>query len=139
MTAYVVLHHLSPSHVVTVSAEAAQLGAARVGLSVLGVRDEVFLDQIRSRGADVSSRPRRDSDLVFVLIDRPEGLARLKALEGSIKRSGAIWAVFPKGRKDIREVDLIAAGPAAGLVDNKVVRFSETHTALRFVVPLRRR
>jgi len=39
MTAYVVLHHLSPSHVVTVSAEAAQLGAARVGLSVLGVRD----------------------------------------------------------------------------------------------------
>ena len=108
-------------------------------VSVLGVRDEVFLDQIRSRGADVSSRPRRDSDLVFVLIDRPEGLPRLKALEGSIKRSGAIWAVFPKGRKDIREVDLIAAGPAAGLVDNKVVRFSETHTALRFVVPLRRR
>lgn len=33
----------------------------------------------------------------------------------------------------------MAAGKEAGLVDIKVVRFSETHTALKFVIPLARR
>jgi hypothetical protein len=47
--------------------------------------------------------------------------------------------VFPKGRKDLREVDVIETGVDAGLVDNKVVRFSDTHTALRFVIPVARR
>jgi hypothetical protein len=44
-----------------------------------------------------------------------------------------------KGQKNIREVDVIAAGRSAGLTDNKFCRFSETHTALRFVIPLARR
>jgi hypothetical protein len=44
-----------------------------------------------------------------------------------------------KGQKHIREVDVIAAGRSAGLTDNKFCRFSETHTALRFVIPLARR
>jgi hypothetical protein len=73
------------------------------------------------------------------MVDRRDDLARLKSLKPSIRRAGAIWVVFPKGRKEVREVDVIAAGPSAGLVDNKVVRFSDTHTALRFVVPLSRR
>jgi hypothetical protein len=33
----------------------------------------------------------------------------------------------------------MAAGKAAGLVDVKVVRFSETHTAEKFVIPKSRR
>ena len=108
-------------------------------VSVLGVRDAGFVEELRRWGADVSRRPRRGSDIVFLAADRVGDLERLVALERSIQRAGAIWVVFPKGRKDIREVDVIAAGPPAGLVDNKVVRFSESHTALRFVVPLTRR
>ncbi len=62
------------------------------------------------------------------------------ASEGLLtQENGATWVVFPKGRKDLREADFIRAGVAAGLVDNKVVRFSDTHTALRFVIPLARR
>ena len=56
-----------------------------------------------------------------------------------MNRNGAIWVVYPKGRQDIREVDVIAAGKSAGFTDNKVCRFSETHTALRFVIPIARR
>ncbi len=108
-------------------------------VSVIGIRDRDFLAELLRRGADLSQRLRRQSDLIFVLVDRPDAVGQLKRLEPWISRSGAIWAVFPKGRKDLREVDIIAAGPAAGLVDNKVVRFSDTHTALRFVVPLSRR
>ena len=33
----------------------------------------------------------------------------------------------------------MAAGKAAGLVDVKVVKFSETHTAEKFVIPVARR
>ena len=57
----------------------------------------------------------------------------------AIVSNGAIWVVYPKGRKDIHELDVIAAGKAAGLVDNKVVGFSVTHTSLRFVIPLANR
>jgi hypothetical protein len=47
--------------------------------------------------------------------------------------------VYPRGQKHIREADVIAAGKDAGLVDNKVCRFSETQTALRYVIPLAKR
>ena len=107
--------------------------------SVLGVYDQEFLALLRTRVVHVASRARKDSNLIFVSIERREDLARLVDLEPSIERSGAIWLVFPKGRKEIREVDVIAAGLSAGLVDNKVVRLSDSHTALRFVVPLSRR
>src|SRR5207245_306807 len=92
-------------------------------VSVLGVHDQEFLALLRTRVVDVASRARKDSDLIFVSVERREELARLVSLESSIERSGAIWVVFPKGRKEIREVDVIAAGLSAGLVDNKVVRF----------------
>jgi hypothetical protein len=48
--------------------------------------------------------------------------------------------VRPKGgRSPLRETDLIEAGLAAGLVDNKIASFSDTHGAMRFVFRLRDR
>jgi hypothetical protein len=108
-------------------------------VSLLGVRDQWFVDLLRERGADVSMRRRRGSDLLFVAIEDPPALPMLAELEPWMARNGAAWAVFPRGRKDLREVDLIETGVAAGLVDNKVVRFSDTHTTLRFVIPVARR
>jgi hypothetical protein len=63
-------------------------------------------------------------------------LSQLKSLAKSIDRNGAVWVVYPKGRTHIREVDVIAAGKSAGLIDNKVCSFSATHTALRFCIPV---
>lgn len=42
-----------------------------------------------------------------------------------------LWVIYP--RKTIQEKDVLQAGRSAGLADTKVMRFSETHTALRFV------
>ena len=54
--------------------------------------------------------------------DSEARLARLPALRERLVPNGAIWVVSHKGRvATIRDVDVIAAGPAAGLVDNKVV------------------
>jgi hypothetical protein len=54
-------------------------------------------------------------------------------------RDGAIWVIRPKGVKTITEADVMTAGKAAGLVDTKVVRFSDSHTAEKLVIPLARR
>jgi hypothetical protein len=108
-------------------------------VTILRVEDATFLRDLWERGADVSTRRRKGTDLLFLGIDDTEGMNRFAALETSMERDGAIWIVYPKGRKDLREVDVISRGVAAGWVDNKVVRFSDTHTALRFVIPLARR
>jgi hypothetical protein len=108
-------------------------------VSVLGVPDADFHEELVAAGADVSSRARRGSAMLFVAVEDQQGLDRLGRLEPFIERNGAVWAVFPKGRKELRDVDVIRAGVAAGLVDNKVIRFSDTHTAFRFVIPLARR
>jgi hypothetical protein len=117
-----------------------KLGVARgARVSVLRAGGPSFVAELEALGADVSIRARKESNLIFAGAERLEDLSRLRSLEPSIRRDGAIWVVFPKGRKEIKEVDVIHAGIDAGLVDNKVVRFSETHTALRFVVPRARR
>src|SRR4029453_5785679 len=108
-------------------------------ISLVGRTDPAFLADLVRAGADVSRRRRKRSDLVFLAIEGRSDLARLGEAEPYLERAGAVWAVYPKGRKDLREVEVIEAGVAAGLVDNKVVRFSDTHTALRFVIPVARR
>jgi hypothetical protein len=51
--------------------------------------------------------------------------------------NGAIRVVSRKGRLEtIRDVDVIAAARAAGLVDNKVASFDDTRTSLRLVIPV---
>jgi 3-polyprenyl-4-hydroxybenzoate decarboxylase len=108
-------------------------------VSVVGIKDPDFLEELRRSGAEVSLRQRKGADLVFFLAEDPVALMRLEELEALITRNGAIWVVSPKRRPEISDVVVIEAAKRAGLVDNKVVRFSETHTALRLVVPLTRR
>jgi len=52
---------------------------------------------------------------------------------------GAMWIVYPRGVSAVTQQEVIAAGRALGLLDVKVVRFSGTHTAIRFVAPRARR
>jgi hypothetical protein len=110
-------------------------------VSILGIVGAEFLEQLGERVGEFSNgRPLAGSDLIFFDAEEKKDLARLKPLAAAIRKDGAIWVAYPKGRADtIREMDVIAAGKAAGLVDNKVCRFSDTHTALRFVIPLAKR
>ena len=54
----------------------------------------------------------------------------------TIRGATVLWIVYPKGKKEITENDVLSAGRKASLKDIKVVGFSATHTALKFVVPL---
>lgn len=105
-------------------------------VSVAGVGDAAFLDELRAAGADVSARVRRGSDQIYVAVESARDLARFAALLPSLAPAGAIWAIRRKGLADASEAATMAAGKAAGLVDVKVARFSETHTAEKFVRPV---
>jgi len=108
---------------------------ARVGL--VGLEAPWFVDLLAERTADVwFDDPIPGSDLVFLGADSTGDLARLGPLRSTIGQSGGIWVVSRKGRAaTLRDTDVIAAAIASGLVDNKVVAFSETQTALRLVIP----
>ena len=109
-------------------------------VAVLGVTGAAFLRQLRARTTDIAvGRPRAESDLIFLLAERKDALRRLRALRSRLKPNGAIWIVAPKGRGAVRETDVLAAGKPAGLVDVKVVAFSKTHTAHKFVIPVAQR
>ncbi len=109
-------------------------------VSVLGIQDKDFWEQLEGRTSDVSNGSiKKDSDYIFFLAKQKEDLRRLKNLQESIKMNGSIWVVTPRGRLQIKQTDVIVAAKEIGLVDTKVVRFSETHTALRLVIPLSRR
>ena len=106
-------------------------------VAVVGVDDATFMRELRDRTDDVAlAKPRAASDLVFVAMSDRRDLARLASLRKAIKPEGAIWVVWPKGRKEFREDDVRAAGPSAGLVDVKVVAFSETLSGLKMMIPV---
>lgn len=109
-------------------------------IAILGVEDTEFLKDLADRVPEYSRGNRiANADLIFFSAEAQQDLSQLKSLSGSICKSGGIWVVYPRGQKHIREIDVINAGKSAGLTDNKVCRFSDTHTALRFVIPLAKR
>lgn len=106
---------------------------------VLGVDDDGFERELKARGARVSTRLAGEADIIFYGAESRPALNRLQALQKNLKRDGAIWVVRPKGVEAITESDVMKAGKAAGLVDVKVARFSDTHTAEKFVIPVKDR
>ena len=109
----------------------------KAGMSVLclSLRDEAFVEELCARGAEVSARRRTGADIIFYGAPDRGALESLPGLVPSMKKDGALWVIRPKGVKAITESEVMAAGKNAGLVDVKVVSFSETHTAEKFVIP----
>ena len=110
-------------------------------VAIVHLDDAGFVSLLRQRTSDiVKGKPSAPCDLVFFGAESPSDLKKLKDLKTWIEPNGAIWVVRPKGgRSTIRETDVIDAGLAAGLVDNKIASFSETHGAMRLVFRLRDR
>ncbi len=103
-------------------------------VSVLRVEDADFVPELEERGATVSSRGRDNSDIVFAGATAATDL-RFDSYRGWIKPDGAIWVIYPKGGKSIREAEVRAAFLAEGLVDVKVCAFSPCLTAVKCVIP----
>ncbi len=110
-------------------------------VAVVDLDEPAFVKLLRERTTDiVKGKPRTPCDIVFLGATDMRDLERLKDIKNWIEPKGAIWVIRPKGgRGALRDTDLIGAGLAAGLVDNKIASFSETQGAMRFVFRLRDR
>ena len=109
-------------------------------VSALGVTDAPFLRELEDAVAHLAiGRVVKECDAIFFGVTKEVELTRLDTLKASLKPNGALWIIRPKGRPEISERATMAAGKAAGLVDVKVVAFSQTHTAEKFVIPVSQR
>jgi len=109
-------------------------------VSLLGSFDAEFLDELKSLAGSVTKdKAAADSDTIFFAADSLNELSSVAKIAKSVKGATALWIVYPKGQKSVTENEVIAAGRKTGLKDVKVVGFSATHTALKFVVPLDKR
>jgi hypothetical protein len=108
---------------------------------IVGPQDPSFETELSARGATVVRRASASAppDLIFLAVDRREALDRLESLAALVKRDGAIWVLRPKGKSGVAESETMAAGKRAGLVDIKVVSFSDALSAEKYVIPVAKR
>jgi hypothetical protein len=107
-------------------------------VAVINIDDEDFRRQLAERTQDITEgEPLPESNVVVLGIDDGTELGQLAHLRSRIVANGAIWVVSRKGKQaTVRDIEVMAAAKAVGLVDNKVVAFSSTHTSIRLVIPL---
>lgn len=106
-------------------------------VSVIGKFDAEFLREISALTKSVTKgQSARDADQVFFAANRKNDFSNLSKITKALSGAAALWIVYPKGQKHITENDVLSAGRKSGLKDVKVVGFSPTHTALKFVIPL---
>lgn len=109
-------------------------------ISMLHLPNDKVTEDAKKAAAEFSAdKSLLDSDVVFYGAATAADLMKMKKLTSSMASNGALWLVYPKGKKDITELQVLNAGRAAGLVDVKVVSYSATHTALKFVRPKAKR
>lgn len=109
-------------------------------VSLIGNLDADFLAELHVQTKTVSNgKVTTDTEWIFFATDSSKDLSQVSKLAKALKGAAALWIVYPKGQKQITENDVIAAGRKSGLKDVKVVGFSSTHTALKFVIPVERR
>lgn len=103
---------------------------------VLGVKDAAFLRDLKARlNASPATRAKPGCDHILFAAGTKAAHARLAALKEAIRPAGGIWAIYPRGHDEVSEDSLRQAARAAGLTDIKICRFSESHGAVRLVIP----
>jgi hypothetical protein len=110
-------------------------------VALLGRHDDAFVTGLKALLATpVSTRLNGAFDLIFLRVDAPRDLARIASAAKHLVPNGGFWVLHPKGRgASPSDSEVRAAGLAAGLVDNKISAYSDTHTSTRYVIPRDRR
>lgn len=113
---------------------------AEAKVSLVGDFEAEFLREVHGLTKSVSKgKAASDSEHIFFAADSKEDFPAISKIAKSMSGAAALWIVYPKGQKHITENDVLGAGRKVGLKDVKVVGFSGTHTALKFLIPLIKR
>lgn len=107
---------------------------------ILGFQDPDFVVELVEAGAEVvETKTPGLFDHLFVYMDCEEHTFAFNLLRSRLKPNGAIWAIWPKGEKEFNGNHVRERGLDVGLVDVKVVSYSETYSSLKFVIRLKDR
>ena len=118
-----------------------KLGVRPGSAVAFGAAPQAIEPALRARILERAGRPPAEpgepADVVLLGADATTDVARvLSHWRTRIDQAGGIWLLTPKrgqpGYVDQRE--LIARGPQAGLVDNKICSVSDTLSGMRFVI-----
>jgi hypothetical protein len=122
---------------------------AGASVALIGFRkaDEEFLEELGELTKAVKKVSEggvpADVEWIFFKAETQKELSGIAKISKGMRGATALWVVYPKGNAKgqgrITEGDVLGAGRAAGLKDVKVVGFSVTFTALKFVIPVSRR
>jgi hypothetical protein len=96
--------------------------------------DATFAGELEACLGTAPERLSKGAQLIFFAAETTKSLDALPTLKTHLAPGGALWVVRPKGVKTITEKDVLMRGREAGLTDVKVVAFSPTHTAEKFIV-----
>ncbi len=114
---------------------------AEARVALVGPHDDGFITDLNARLAKAASQALRTRyAIIFVRVDLPRDLARIRRAAAHLEANGSLWVFHPKGRgASPTDAEVRSAGLGAGLVDNKISAYTNSHTATRFVIPLTRR
>jgi hypothetical protein len=105
---------------------------------LIGSFEPEFIRELKAGKAEIVGE-KDSTELTFFAPEVKSALSAIAKLSKKLQGAQALWVVYPKGKKDITENDVLQSARNAGLKDLKVVGFSPTHTALKFVLPLDKR
>lgn len=101
-------------------------------VAIMNVADDALAGELAARGAS-AVEGLGQLDILFYGADSAAELDRIPELIPALADKGALWICSRKGKAAaVKDIEVMAAAKAHGLVDNKVVGFSDTLTALRF-------
>ena len=123
---------------------------AGIRVGIVNVPEPTFHDEVRERTEQVEApltdgaravqsmvgtNDERDLDILYLGIAAPDDIGAITTLRKRVKQTGAIWVIHPKGDRTMSHDAIMAVARPSGLVDVKSARFSETHGALKLMVP----
>jgi hypothetical protein len=73
-------------------------------VALVGLDERDFVRELKQRTPNVTEgRARKQTEMIFLGVEKVATLSRLATLQRAIVPNGAIWAIWPKGQKHITE------------------------------------
>ena len=105
-------------------------------VALVGRHDAHLAQELkRILGENLSTRAGKGCAHVFFALHCVDDHARLAKFIPAIHPAGGVWALYPRGHDEVSEDSIRRAARESGLVDVKIVRYSQTHGAVRLVIP----
>jgi hypothetical protein len=110
-------------------------------VALVGKHDDAFLRGLAATLAKgASTQLRANYDIIFLRVDARRDLAKIANAAEHLEPNGRLWIFHPKGKgASPSDSEVRAAGLGAGLVDNKISGYTDSHAATQYVIPVARR